>query len=133
MIKAVIDTNVLVSALLSPNGCPAAIFDHVLNGSIVMCYDSRIISEYQEVLLRPKFGFDKKAVKHVINFIIDSGLSIVPAPIREIFRDEDDRPFYEVAVSAGAYLVTGNVKHFPRDLVVIAPQEFLNNIDVDYK
>ena len=129
MIKAVIDTNVLVSALLSPNGCPAAILDHILNGSIVMCYDSRIISEYQEVLLRPKFGFDKKAVMQVINFIIDSGLSIVPAPIREIFHDENDRPFYEVAISAEAYLVTGNTKHFPKSSIVLVPQEFLNSID----
>lgn len=133
MIKAVIDTNVLVSALLSPNGYPATILDHILNGSIIMCYDSRIVSEYQEVLLRSKFGFDRKAVKQVINFIIDSGLSIVPAPIQEMFHDEDDRPFYEVAVSAEAYLVTGNTKHFPKSSMVFAPQEFLYRIDIDYK
>ena len=50
MIKAVIDTNILVSALLSPSGSPAKVLDHVLNGNVVMCYDSRMIAEYQEVL-----------------------------------------------------------------------------------
>ncbi len=129
MLKAVIDTNILVSALLSPSGSPAKLLDHVLNGNITMCYDSRMIAEYHEVLLRPKFGFDKRAVKQVIDFIIHSGVSIVPAPISKAFEDEDDKVFYEVARTAEAYLVTGNVKHFPKEPMVIAPQEFLGIVE----
>ncbi len=129
MLKAVIDTNILVSALLSPYGSPAKVIDHVLNGNVVLCYDSRMIAEYQEVLLRPKFGFDKRAVKQVIDFIVHSGISIVPVPILETFEDEDDKVFYEVAKSAKAYLVTGNAKHFPKKPVVMAPQEFLSIVD----
>lgn len=129
MIKAVIDTNILVSALLSPSGSPARVFDHVLNGNVVMCYDSRMIAEYQEVLLRPIFGFDKKLVRQVIDFIVYSGISVVPVPILDAFDDEDDKMFYEVAKTAKAYLVTGNAKHFPKEPMVIAPQEFLSVVD----
>lgn len=133
MLKAVIETNVLVSALLSPSGNPAKILEHVLNCNIILCYDSRIIAEYQEVLLRPKFGFDKRAVRQVIYYIVNSGISIVPEPILETFEDEDDKVFYEAAKSAKAYLVTGNVKHFPNDPLIISPQDFLNVIAVNEK
>jgi putative PIN family toxin of toxin-antitoxin system len=129
MLKAVIDTNILVSALLTPSGRPARVLDHVLNGNVILCYDSRIIAEYQEVLLRAKFEFDKRAVKQVIDFLIRSGISIVPAPILDTFEDEDDKVFYEVAKSARAYLVTGNKKHFPKDSIIFAPQEFLSIVD----
>lgn len=129
MLKVVIDTNILVSALLTPSGSPARVIDHVLNGNVILCYDSRIIAEYQEVLLRPKFEFDKRAVKHVVDFLIRSGISIVPAPILDTFEDEDDKVFYEVAKSARAYLVTGNKKHFPKDSITFAPQEFLSIVD----
>ncbi len=126
MIKAAIDTNILVSALLSPSGSPAKVIDHVLNGNVIMCYDSRIIAEYQEVLLRPKFGFEKKTVKQLIDFIVHSGISVVPIPILDAFEDEDDKMFYEVAKTTKAYLVTGNVKHFPSNPMVITPQKFLS-------
>lgn len=129
MIKAVIDTNILVSALLSPSGSPAKVIDHVLNGNVIMCYDSRIIAEYQEVLLRPKFAFEKKAVRQLIGFIVYSGISVVPVPILDAFEDEDDKMFYEVAKAVKAYLVTGNAKHFPSEPMVIASQEFLSIVD----
>lgn len=129
MIKVVIDTNILVSALLSPAGSPAKVFDHVLNGNVVMCYDSRIIAEYKEVLMRPKFYFDKKAVRQVINFIVHSGISIVPLPILDSFEDEDDKKFYEIAKTTTAYLVTGNAKHFPNESGIMGPHEFLSIVD----
>jgi uncharacterized protein len=129
LIKAVIDTNVLVSALLSPAGSPAKVFDHVLNGNVVMCCDSRVIEEYQEVLLRPKFAFDKKMVRQVVDFIINSCISIVPVPIVDAFEDENDKMFYEIAKTCGAYLVTGNVRHFPGEPMIITPQEFLFVVD----
>jgi len=127
--RVVIDTNILVSALLTPAGNPAKILDHALNGTVVLCYDSRVISEYQEVLQRPKFGFDKKAVKLIVEFVIHSGISLVPTPIFINFDDEDDKKFYEVAKSVNAYLVTGNIKHFPKERLVVTPQEFLNILE----
>ena len=125
MNRVVIDTNVLVSALLSPYGNPAKIFDLAMNGSLIICYDSRIISEYREVLKRPRFGFEEKAANRIIDFIIRSGLSIVPEPVINNFEDEDDKKFYEVAKSANAYLVTGNAKHFPNEPLIVTPAKFL--------
>jgi putative PIN family toxin of toxin-antitoxin system len=128
MISVVIDTNILVSALLSPFGSPAKILDHVLNGNAVMCYDSRILIEYEEVLVRPKFMFDKNSVRKLLDFIVYTGVSIIPVPLPYSFVAEDDKMFYEVAKSANAYLVTGNAKHFPNDPLVISPQEFVSLI-----
>ncbi|MCX7903434.1 MAG: putative toxin-antitoxin system toxin component, PIN family [Caloramator sp.] len=129
MIRAVIDTNVLVSALLTSNGAPAKVLNHVILGNVVVCYDSNIMSEYREVLARPKFNFDQKLVKRIIDFIELKGISIIPQPLSVEFEDEDDKIFYEVAMSADANLVTGNKKHFPNNTIVVTPQEFLNIIE----
>jgi uncharacterized protein len=125
MMRAVIDTNILVSALLTPNGNPAKVLDYVLNGAIVLCYDSRLIAEYLEVLHRPKFGLDRKSVSQVIDFFVYSGISIIPTPLTVNFEDPDDKKFYEVAISANAFLVTGNIKHFPHESMVVTPADFL--------
>jgi putative PIN family toxin of toxin-antitoxin system len=131
MIKAVLDTNILISALLSPAGAPAKVFDHVLNGNVSMCFDSNIIAEYKEVLARPKFGFNSKSVNQVINFILQSGISIVPEPLNIDFINEDDKIFYEVAVSVKGLLVTGNAKHYPKEPIVVTAGEFLEIIKKD--
>jgi len=124
--KAVLDTNILVSALLTPNGNPARILDYVLNGTVVMCYDSRLIAEYLEVLLQPKFAFNQKAINQVIDFILHSGVSVVPEPSTIYFEDHDDKKFYEVAKSVQAFIITGNIKHFPAEPMIVTPAEFLN-------
>lgn len=129
MIKVVIDTNILVSALLNPSGNPARVLDHLLNNAIMLCYDSRIIEEYQEVLQRPKFGFNKKAVKQVVDYLVLAGISIVAAPLAISFEDESDLKFLEVADSAKAYLVTGNIRHFPKEPFVVTPLDFLNFLE----
>ena len=131
MIKVVLDTNVLVSALLTPDGNPARILDCILNGAIILCYDSRIITEYQNVLLRPKFGFDKKAVKQLIDYLIFTGFSVVPTPLSISFDDENDKKFFEVAVSTDAYLITGNIRHFPQKPFILSPQGFLKILGND--
>ncbi len=125
MTRVVIDTNVLVSALLSPYGNPARVIDLIMNGLSTVCYDSRILSEYREVLQRPKFGFENNAGKQIIDFICRKGLSIVPEPVMTVFEDEDDKTFYEVAKTANAFLVTGNIKHFPEESLVVTPTVFL--------
>lgn len=125
MIKAVIDTNVFVSALLSPDGSPAKILALALNERLTLCYDSRILSEYEEVLLRPKFQFDAQDVAILIKTISQIGTAVIAEPIRSTFTDEADKKFYEVAKTAGAILITGNAKHFPNDSAVVSPAEFL--------
>lgn len=124
--KAVIDTNVLVSALWKETGNAFYILSEIVSGRITVCYDRRITDEYTEVLLRPKFGFPSKTVNALMDYIIEYGLAVSPHPIRDIlFIDEDDRPFYEVAEYCDAKLVTGNKKHFPEDPRVLTPAEFI--------
>lgn len=128
MIKAVLDTNILVSAFLSPKGAPAKIFDHVLNGRVTMCFDSNILAEYSEMLKRPKFNFNPKSVDQIIQFIILNGFSVVPLPLSIDFIDEDDKIFFEVAVHVHGYMVTGNVKHYPKKSIVVSAAQFLEMI-----
>jgi len=131
MFKAVLDTNILVSALLSPAGAPARVFDHVLNGDVILCFDSKIILEYREVLARPKFNFDPGRIEVVLDFILKTGISIVPKPLSSYdFIDKDDQVFFEVAISTQGYLITGNLKHFPQSSNVVTAAEFLQLIKV---
>ena len=125
MTKVVMDTNILVSALLSPFGAPGRVMDMFLTGRLTICFDSRILAEYEEVLLRPKFGFSKRDVRSLMEFIYATGLSVIPAPITVNLPDEDDRVFLEVAKHCGAYLITRNRKHFPEDDSIVSATEFL--------
>lgn len=123
---AVIDTNVLVSALWSRNGGPAKVMAMILNGLIKPCYDYRILSEYRAVLNRPKFKFNTDEIKELIGFIEMIGISVVPEPLAVKFVDEEDRKFYEVAKYCNAVLITGNTKHFPEEPFVMTVTDFLN-------
>lgn len=104
---AVLDTNVLVSALWSRNGAPARVMSMVLSGQLVPCYDYRILSEYQEVLQRPRFGFTRGEVHSLLDWIESYGRSVIAAPLADSFVDEADKKFYEVAKLCGVPLVTG--------------------------
>ena len=121
----VIDTNVLVSALWSKNGAPAQILALIQNGRLTPCYDSRILAEYWRILRRPKFDFSEWEISGVLTQIESDGVSVVPYPIRVPFADEDDRKFYEVAKHCNATLITGNLKHFPKDGLVRSAADFL--------
>jgi putative PIN family toxin of toxin-antitoxin system len=128
--RVVVDTNVLVSGLLSPFGPSAQIIRMVASGVLALCHDARILSEYRDVLLRPKFGFPKEAVDALLDQIISAGETVTSEPLRVALPDRDDEPFLEVAVSGGAEaLVTGNLKHYPREAregaVVLSPAEFI--------
>lgn len=129
--KVVLDTNVLVSALLSPFENPASILRSILCGDLLLCYDSRIISEYREVLQRNKFNFEQQEINDLITYLEDSGELIIPKPLKIKLQDIDDLPFIEVAASANAdYLITGNKKHFNNfnlkvNFKVVSPSEFI--------
>ena len=111
----VIDTNIFVSALWSKNGAPARILSLIISGGLIPCYDYRILSEYKEVLIRPKFKFTGSEVNALLDWIADNGRSVVAEPLNTDFTDEADKKFYEVAKFCGAKLITGNTKHFPKD------------------
>ena len=133
---AILDTNVLVSAMLRMSSVPGQLLSKALIGEIVPVFNDDIISEYREVLKRPKFHFDANAVGILLSAILERGLHMdaselstddVPLP------DPKDIVFYQVTLSArevcDAYLVTGNAKHFPVKAFVVSPREMLDIIN----
>lgn len=132
MIHAVIDTNVLVSALLSKSATSTLrqLISCILEDKIITLYHSDIITEYHEVLSRDKFRFAPELVEAIISIIKEHGIDSERIPYDAIMPDEDDRIFHEVTLSKeDAYLVTGNQKHFPKTPVVVTPAEMLAIIE----
>ena len=125
----VLDTNILVSALWSKHGNPAAIVRRVLAGELTMCYDSRIMAEYTDVLHRPEFPFETSDIHMLLDGVKQRGLSVVVPKIEVAFTDDDDRMFYEVAVFCKASLITGNTRHYPEKPFIMTPTEFLESLD----
>jgi putative PIN family toxin of toxin-antitoxin system len=122
----VLDTNVLVSGALTPEGKPATLLRLILSQKLTLCYDQRILTEYREVLSRPKFGFDKSLIADLLTGLTSEGLAVLAVPVKADLPDESDRPFLEVAETADAALITGNLKHFPDIARAISPAEFLD-------
>ncbi len=132
---AVVDTNVIVSALLSKKDDTATVqvFRAMLEGRFTPLYHEDILDEYEEVLHRPKFHLSKDVIQTVISAVKRYGIEVFPQPTGEILIDMDDLVFYEIAMEKrddGAYLVTGNQKHYPvRDFIVtpVEMMEILNS------
>ena len=130
---AVIDTNVLVSALLSINDDAATVqvVDRLLGGEIIPIYSNDITKEYREVLNRKKFGFSPDVMEYLLSAVEQFGILVEPSPSGITLPDMKDLPFYEVVLekrteSDDAYLVTGNTKHFPVKPFVVTPRELLD-------
>ena len=114
--RIVIDTNVLVSGLLTPHGPPGRIVDGILIGELVAAYDDRILREYALVLARPRFRFDPAHVAAVLEYLERAGEPVVAPPLSVELPDAGDLPFLEVAWHADvSALVTGNLRHFPAE------------------
>ena len=131
MIYAVIDTNVLVSALITknPEAATAKVVRLLLEQEFVPLYDADIIAEYENVLHRSKFPILKETADALISFIIENGIESSRVDFEESMPDEDDRVFYEVSLSQDdSFLVTGNLKHYPMSPRVITPSDFVNLI-----
>lgn len=126
---AVIDTNVVVSSLFSKDSTssPVIVLNAVLAGFITPLYNSEILGEYKEVLSRPRFPFNSLQIDTVIGAFKDFGLDTDRTQVNaKDFPDSDDIVFYEVKMSVDdAFLVTGNVKHFPKEPFVVTPAEMV--------
>jgi putative PIN family toxin of toxin-antitoxin system len=128
MKKVVLDTNVMVSAMLSPGGNPAVILTLILDGKLQICHSPQILAEYEDVLLRPDFNFDPQLLRIILDSIAEIGVSSVPeSSISPIF-DESDRIFYDLAKTTHAFLVTGIVKHYRQAPFVVTPGDFAQYI-----
>jgi putative PIN family toxin of toxin-antitoxin system len=114
VIRAVIDTNVLISGLLTPAGNEALIILAVQQGLIQTCFSNEILSEYTAVLARPKFAFPADEIAALLGILHSNGSLIQPEGSVPPLPDPDDAKFLLCAQEAQAeYLVTGNKRHFP--------------------
>ena len=131
MIYAVIDTNVLVSALITHNPASATskVVRLLLEGKYTPLYDKDVIEEYQEVLHRPKFKLLPGIADALIAYIMVNGIEVSRSAFPIPMPDEDDRVFYEISLSTkDSFLVTGNLKHYPQTPNVVSPTEFLDKV-----
>ena len=130
---AVIDTNVIVSSFFKKGSIPSEIVNMALYGPIIPLLSINILKEYEEVLLRNKFGFNKIKID---SFLIEFAKRAIFFKDEESalkFIDQDDVVFYEITLTArkqtDAYLITGNIKHFPKEPFVVTPREMLDIIE----
>ena len=132
-VYAVLDTNVLVSALFTSNfqAATARLIRALGSGRFCTLFNEEIIKEYQEVLYREKFNFDRELVEALIETVINNGVHANRIVSGEDFPDPDDAVFYEVALSKeGTFVVTGNTKHFPRKPIVVTPSEMVEILGI---
>ena len=128
---ALVDTNVLVAALLSKRDDSATVrvIRAMISGEFIPLYHEDILAEYEDVLHRKKkYDLSESAIQTVLNAIRRFGIEVFPKPTGEIFIDEDDIIFYEVAMEKrddNAYLVTGNMKHYPVRDFIVTPAEMI--------
>ncbi len=130
---ATIDTNVLVSALLNAESIPGKVVQEALAGNIIPLYNDEILREYNEVLRRIKFRFKREIIELTVDAIIKRGFAVDAGPIEDVLPDPKDVVFYAVTLEQkkqdDAYLVTGNIKHFPKVSFVVTPREMLDIIE----
>jgi uncharacterized protein len=128
--RVVIDTNVVVSALLHPNGHPAQTLKLSFSNSVQLCVSASIFAEYEEVIRRPRFQLSRQTIAETLAAIKEASLWVHKTDEVRACSDPDDNIFLECAQTAGAaWLVTGNLKHFPSHwglTRVLAPREFVD-------
>ena len=131
---AVIDTNVLVSALLKWDSIPGQVVQQTYAHEIIPVFNDSILQEYEEVLSREKFHFPKETVEFLLSRLkaIGESMTTVESLVGN-FPDPKDVVFFEVTMEKNktddAFLVTGNLKHFPKHSKVVTPADMLRILD----
>ncbi len=114
-LRLVIDTNVVISAALKPEGLQRTVFLLAITKPARLYVSQPILDEYAEVLSRPELNIRKGLRRQLLQLIRNRGNLVVPSRRLEVSEDPDDNRFLECADAArGDYLVTGNLRHFPR-------------------
>lgn len=129
VVKAVLDTNVIVSAHLKAEGREALILELALSGRFQLVVSEALLEECEGVLQRPRFDLDPVKIERSIQAIRKAALLVQPKKQLQVTRDPDDNKVLECALEAGAeYVVTGNTRHFPKlfqGILIIPPRQFL--------
>lgn len=134
MVKYVIvDTNVIVSAMLKGNSAPRNIIDMIDIGLLIPLFSKEIFDEYIEVLSRKKFNFSRLIIENMLCMFRQRGKLLFAKKYDGFFIDESDKKFYEILLAFkenyNPYLITGNIKHFPKDEKILSPREFLEELN----
>ena len=128
--KVVVDTNVLVSALLTPGGACSDVLDLLLEGLVLPCIDGRIVAEYEDALRAPLSTFTATQVNAVLEMMREDGEWAFAPRLSVRVPHLADLPFLEVATATDSILITGNKRHFPKrccgSVIVLSPREFLD-------
>ena len=128
--NVIIDTNVIVSALLTKNTDSATfkVMKLFFDNEIVLYYSKQIMNEYLEVLSREKFKFNSDLIESIKAAIEKFGIEITPKNRDMLMIDVKDKPFYEIVMDEqidAAKLITGNIKHFPIQTNIMTPAQFM--------
>ncbi len=128
--RLVVDTNVLVSALLKPSGVSALVVSLAREGLFTPLYDERIHGEYVDVLARPRLRIPADDAAATVAALVATGEHVDAPPLPLVLRDRTDVPFIEVAVAGGASaVVTGNARDFDTELVAAwSPRALLDRL-----
>lgn len=117
MKRWVIDTNVVVSGLLNPHGPSARVLDAVLDGRLKLVYDARILTEYRDVLHRPRLKLAPAKITAFLNGL-QGQLMVTPRPLAVTGPDADDIVFVEAALATmEKTIVTGNLADYPTEIL----------------
>ena len=134
MMYVILDTNVIISALLSRKptaSVPMRIVQYIFAQKLIPVFNEEMLDEYEDVLRRQKFHFDGAMVQQVIGAIKALGMYKDALHYNGTFPDPDDKAFFEVAwnmyrETQNVYLITGNKKHFPKESFVVTPRQMLD-------
>jgi len=131
MKRVVIDTNVIVSSILSAEGNPTQVMNLISDKTIQLSYSTEILDEYKRVLAYDKLNITPQTQARTIEAIENLGTLIEPSTSDMPLPDETDRIFYDTAQESDAILITGNTKHFPNEPFIMTPSDFLNSMKKD--
>ena len=125
MKDVVIDTNIVISSVISQTGNPSAIMDLVSDKEIQVYYSNEVLDEYKKVLAYERLKIDPRKQTEIIEKVKEIGIFITPEKSGIPMTHEDDRVFYDTAKAANAILITGNIKHYPNEKFIMTPTEYL--------
>lgn len=135
--RIVLDTNVLVSGIINPRGCPGRVVDLLASGTLELVIDDRILDEYADVLGRKRMERHISALerKELMDFLAHDSCRISCARVVKNLPDPGDIAFLETALTMNVILVTGNVRHYPRHLTqdcrILTPRQFIDTYQQD--
>ena len=126
----ILDTNIIISSVKSTKGNPAKIVNLICDDEDIQFYYSNdIFAEYKKVLAYERLKISVEIQKEILKVVKEVGILIEPAISDIPLPDESDRIFYDAAKSVNAYLITGNLKHYPEESHIIPPARFVEMVE----